>query len=144
MRKCGSCSLCCKLLELHEIPSKIGEWCEYCDPKSGCQIYSGKPKECETYKCMWLQMENVGAELRPDKSHIIFDKTSDKTICARQDADYKLSKLVMQQVKEFNKQSYSVVILRNEMKYVYLANGHTLDGVKRDIDDRSKLHRRFD
>ena len=93
---------------------------------------------------MWLQMENVGAELRPDKSHIIFDKTSDKTICARQDADYKLSKLVMQQIKEFNKQGYSVVILRDEMKYVFLTNGHTLGDVKRDIDDRSKLHRRPD
>jgi hypothetical protein len=93
---------------------------------------------------MWLQMENPGIELRPDKSHIIFNKTSDKTICARQDPDYELSKLVMQQIKEFNKQGYSVAVLRVEMKYVYLANDHTLDQVKRDIHDRSKLHGRLD
>lgn len=93
---------------------------------------------------MWLQMENAGIELRPDKSHIIFNKTSDKTICGRQDPGYELSKLVMQQIKEFNKQGYSVVILRDEIKNVYLVNGHTLDQVKRDIYDRSKLHGRPD
>ena len=93
---------------------------------------------------MWLQMENAGIELRPDKSHIIFDKASDKTICARQDPDYELSELVMQQIKEFNKQGYSVAIFKVEVAYVHLAKGHTLDQVKRDIHDRSKLYRRSD
>jgi len=143
MQECGECTLCCKLLELHEIPSKIGEWCKYCDKTKGCSIYVGKPKECDTYKCMWLEMENVGVELRPDKSHIIFNKASDKTICAMQDPDYKLDSLVMQQIKEFNKQGYSVVIRKNEMYYTYLTKGHTLKEAKRDIDGRSKLHRRL-
>ena len=144
MQKCGECTLCCKMLELHEIPSRIGEWCDHCDPINGCSIYSGKPEECETYKCMWLQMEYAGIELRPDKSHIIFNKASNKTICARQDTDFELNGLVMQQVEEFKKQGFSVVIRRDEMHYVYLAEGHTLNEAKRDINDRSKLHRRLD
>ena len=139
MQKCGGCTLCCKMLELHEIPSKIGEWCKHCDPKKGCMIYAGKPEECETYKCMWLEMENAGIELRPDNSHIIFNKASDKTICGRQDTDYELNKRAEQQIKEFNRQGYSVAVLRDEMKYVYLTDEHTMDDVKKDIDNRSKL-----
>ena len=69
----------------------------------------------------------------------IFNKASDKTICGRQDTDYELNKRAEQQIKEFNRQGYSVAVLRDEMKYVYLTDEHTMDDVKKDIDNRSKL-----
>ncbi len=36
--ECGECNICCKLLETHDMPSKRGEWCEYCNPNEGRSI----------------------------------------------------------------------------------------------------------
>ena len=134
---CGECTLCCKLLETHDIPSKIGVYCEHCDILLGCTIYSGRPKECSVYKCMWLQMENAGIELRPDKSHIIFDRISDKTICARQDFASLLSNKVINQIKRFNEEGFSVIVLYGNSKKVYLTKNQSLENVKRDFYDCS-------
>ena len=91
--ECGECNLCCKLLETHDVISKIGEYCQYCD--KGCSIYSVRPKECRDYYCMWSQMSHAGIELRPDKSGIIFDKMSGDVITARLDVDAKIKDLVI-------------------------------------------------
>lgn len=138
--KCGACTLCCKLLELHEIKSDIGVWCEHCDPKDRCRIHERKPSECATYKCTWRQMENVGEELRPDKSHIIFDKLSDNTICARQDEDYEVSNIAIKQIYAFKREGFSVIVLIGNEKQVHLAAGHTMERVKEDLNDNSSIY----
>lgn len=138
--ECGNCTLCCKLLETHDIQSDIGVYCKHCDLTEGCTIYSGRPKECSAYKCAWLQMENVGIELRPDNSHVIFDRIADKTICARQDSDYELSELVINQIKQFNKQNFSVLLLCGNLKSVHLTKGHTMKEVKKDFYDCSIIY----
>jgi hypothetical protein len=140
--ECGECTLCCKLLETHDIKTERGEICPYCSEK-GCLIYHDRPNECREYKCMWLQMDAVGIEMRPDKSHIIFDKISDTTICAIHDPDYEISKFVIGQIASFNKEGYSVVIFYGKKHSVFRLPEHDYTTIMREIDDRSKLYRRF-
>lgn len=143
MRQCGSCTLCCKLLEIHDIPSKIGEWCTKCDKTRGCTIHPTRPQECRDYQCMWSQMpETVSAKLRPSKCHIIFDKLSEQTICGMQDPDYEQHKWTALQIKEFIKQGYSVIIRVKNDNYYYLASGHSRKDIMRDFNDSSKLYNR--
>jgi len=65
-RECGSCRLCCKLLNVEQkgtLPGYEDEppirkpgwvWCrEACD--KGCRIYDARPKACREYSCLWLE-----------------------------------------------------------------------------------------
>lgn len=135
MQKCGECDLCCKLLEIHDIPSKIGEYCQYCN--KGCTIRDTRPKECSTYQCMWSQMENVGNELRPDQCGIIFDRITDDVITARLEENKLMNPLVHNQVNNFIEEGFSVLIFRGkDMKY-FLNDNHTKEYVLGAINDSS-------
>ena len=123
MRLCEECTLCCKLLETHDIPSRIGEYCNHCE--SGCKIHDKRPEECRTYQCMWSQMEKVSDDLRPDKCGIIFDRISDEVIAARIEAGKKLNGLLSAQVDYFNNEGFSVVIFRGREKKIFLNAHHT-------------------
>ena len=135
MKPCGECTLCCKLLETHDIPSEIGVYCHHC--KDGCTIYDERPKECRTYQCMWSQMETVSDELRPDKCGIIFDRISDDVIAARIEADRKLNGLLTAQVDYFNNEGFSVVIFRGREKKIFLNDRHTETDVIEILHDRT-------
>ena len=138
MQNCGECTLCCKLLEVNG--SAIGPYCHQCEVGVGCKIYDSKPVECSTYQCMWLQMNNVGEELRPDKCGIIFDRISDDVICARIEKGIKLNELVMNQIKAFNREGFSILIFRDKDSKCFLKLGHSENYVRGIINDYSKLH----
>jgi uncharacterized protein len=76
MRECGSCSLCCRLLEISaecapEIgPKPAGEWCRHC-AKPGCAVYELRPKLCADFKCQWLVDERLGPEWFPPTAGMI-------------------------------------------------------------------------
>jgi hypothetical protein len=133
MQECGECTLCCKLLETHDIPSPKGIYCKKCEPGIGCKIHATRPKECRKYQCMWSQMENVGIEMRPDNSHVLFDRITDDIICGAQDPDYELSDLVKAQISYFIREGFSVVIFRKNEKMVYVSPGHSYEKVKHDV-----------
>lgn len=141
--ECGNCTLCCKLLELHEVPSPIGILCEHCEPHVGCKIHSGKPKECEIYQCMYAQMDKVGIELRPDKSHVIFDKMSDDVICGRIEKGHKIKDFGSKQLLSFINQGFSILLFRGRESKCFLNEKHTEEYVREVVNDRSELHRRF-
>jgi hypothetical protein len=138
--KCGDCTLCCKLLELHDIPSSIGEYCKECEPGVGCKIHGSHPKECKTYKCMWLQMYAVKPEMRPDKCYVIFDKISDDVICGRLEKGHKLSPLITGQIASFVNEGFSVIVFRDKEHKTFLSRSHTEQYVLEAVNDRSKLH----
>jgi len=142
--KCGNCTLCCRLPVVPSLNKEKGVWCEFCEIGVGCKIYNVRPNECRQYQCMWSQMEHSGEELRPDKCHMLFEKVSDKTICGAQEPEYELSDLVKRQIDFFLRDGFSVIIIKKGLKTVYVAKGHSFDETKRDLNDRSKLYRRFE
>jgi hypothetical protein len=80
-RACGSCSLCCKLLQIIEpdLQKERDVWCPHCRPgQGGCSIYTdpAKPKICDSFKCLWLKGE-VPIELKPDEVRAVLTPSAD-------------------------------------------------------------------
>ena len=138
MRKCGECTLCCTLLQLNEIASKIGETCRYCD--KGCTIYNIRPQECRQYECMWLQMDEVAEELRPDKLGVIFDRAGKDVISARIGEDDEMPELALRQIESFGREGFSVVVFKGNTYKGYLHPKHTKQYVMDTIRGRAYLH----
>ena len=75
MRECGDCNLCCtgvltvKIFEHKVFP---GNACPLvCS--SGCSIFNdqARPEVCSSYRCAWLQDQNIPEYLKPNKSNFI-------------------------------------------------------------------------
>jgi hypothetical protein len=80
--RCGSCTLCCKLLEIGELEKPKDHWCTHCTPGSGCRIYENRPASCRDFACLWLQSQEeakpLPPELRPDKSKVVLYFNEDR------------------------------------------------------------------
>ena len=70
-RSCGSCTLCCKLFDVPEVPATAGKWCRHCDPGKGCRIYDTRPQACRKFFCGWMVSPGLGAEWKPERSKMI-------------------------------------------------------------------------
>lgn len=75
MRKCGDCTLCCKLLPVVELGKKGGQRCRYQRHNKGCSVYRQKamPLCCELWTCRWLVEDRTGDIRRPDRAHYVID-----------------------------------------------------------------------
>lgn len=78
-RRCGDCSLCCKLVPVAEIGKSANERCVHQRMGKGCLVYRGElfPSSCKLWSCAWLL--NDGADLlpRPDHAHYVIDTMPD-------------------------------------------------------------------
>jgi hypothetical protein len=72
-------------------------------------------------------MEKAREDLRPDKSHVMFEKFSDGIICGVIDPDYKMSKAVKKQILSFHQENYSLVMFsnRSQKPTIYAAKGRS-------------------
>ena len=98
--ECGDCTLCCDLLPVKWLQKPVNTVCKYCD--KGCMIHETKEEECKEFNCMYAQVEDIPLELRPDKSHVIFEKHSDSSIVATLDARFKMTPIAERQIKALN------------------------------------------
>jgi hypothetical protein len=79
-RRCGTCTMCCKVMGIKEIEKPSGQWCPHCLPRKGCAIYDGRPAECRTFNCDWLTAEALGPEWKPEKSKIVLVSRYHRTV----------------------------------------------------------------
>lgn len=70
-RECGSCTMCCKLIEVTELEKPQYTWCKSCKPGKGCGNYEARPSDCRTFYCNWMADLSLGDEWRPDRSKFI-------------------------------------------------------------------------
>src|SRR5262245_56261740 len=70
VRKCGECSLCCKLPRVDDVEKPSWTWCRHCDVGKGCSIYESRPNICREFKCRWLTDTDLPDEWRPDLVHL--------------------------------------------------------------------------
>lgn len=70
-KSCGTCTLCCKVLEIDELQKKAGVWCADCLPNHGCAIYSRRPDVCRDYECLWLTERSLPQTLKPERTGTI-------------------------------------------------------------------------
>lgn len=72
-RKCGDCTLCCRLVPVVELGKKAGERCQHQRYHKGCAIYGKHPVSCRLWSCKWL-VDGAAAGLpRPDRAHYVID-----------------------------------------------------------------------
>jgi len=82
-RHCGSCTLCCKLIGVHELAKPERVWCIHCDRSRGCRIYEDRPESCRTFACLWLQSgrrpanQKLPDALRPDRCRAVLTPGDD-------------------------------------------------------------------
>lgn len=87
-RKCGECTLCCKLTPIVELrkpgPSFLklaNQKCPFQRFHKGCTIYDDiqqRPRACFVWRCRWL-MSDEGTESlpRPDRAGFVIDEVPD-------------------------------------------------------------------
>ena len=123
--KCGECTLCCKLIDVPWMNSPPLEYCSKCIPGEGCGIWDTVPEDCLEYQCAYNQMSNASVNLRPDRCHIIFEKTTDDIFTGLLEPGYALNKDVLGQVNAFAREGISVLIsaFGNNVPMIFSANG---------------------
>jgi hypothetical protein len=70
-RACGACTLCCKVFDLPEFDSPVGQWCRHCAPGRGCTIHATRADLCRSFFCGWMVRPDLGPEWKPDEAHLI-------------------------------------------------------------------------
>jgi len=79
---CGSCTLCCKLLDIPVLKKPQGKWCAHCDIGKGCSIYETRPAPCHDFACVWLESQGqknpLPPDLRPDRCKVVLTFTPDR------------------------------------------------------------------
>ena len=70
-RRCGACTLCCKILRIEELAKPKGTWCRHCEAGGGCKIYEQRPSECKKFLCGFLTATELSEEWRPSKCKIV-------------------------------------------------------------------------
>lgn len=73
MRKCGECTLCCKLISVRELNKDAGQRCDHQRMGKGCAIYEKRPMSCRFWNCRWLVEDDTADLSRPDRSHYVVD-----------------------------------------------------------------------
>lgn len=79
MRRCGECTLCCRLLPVADsgLKKPAGERCQH-QRMTGCAIYSDRPTSCRLWSCAWLLDDQATAGMsRPDRAHYVVDMMKD-------------------------------------------------------------------
>lgn len=70
-RACGSCTVCCRVLEIKTLAKPAGTLCEH-NTGSACGIYEDRPAACAKWHCLWRKVEALPDELRPDRLGVMF------------------------------------------------------------------------
>jgi hypothetical protein len=86
-RRCGDCTLCCRVMAIEELDKPAGKWCRHCQPSRGCRIYENRPNECRDFNCLWLVDARFGPDWKPSKSKLVLT-TSDDGIEVRCDPTF--------------------------------------------------------
>jgi hypothetical protein len=94
-RKCGGCTLCCKLLPVPELDKPANTRCRHQSHK-GCGVYRavGFPAACAVWNCRWLVGEGTGA--RPDRAGYVVDIMPDMIVITSSETGERHELVVMQ------------------------------------------------
>ncbi|HJU32867.1 MAG TPA: hypothetical protein VJ740_15495 [Hyphomicrobiaceae bacterium] len=70
-RSCAGCTMCCKLLAVHELDKTPLAWCARCDAKAGCRAYAERPTECRDFYCGYLTDPALDERWKPSRSKLV-------------------------------------------------------------------------
>ena len=70
-RSCGSCTVCCRVLEIRALDKPAGILCRH-NTGTACGIYRERPEACARWYCLWRKIGALPDALRPDRSGVVF------------------------------------------------------------------------
>lgn len=89
MKTCGTCALCCKVLEIEPLAKPAGQWCVHVRKGRGCGVYADRPEPCRTFTCGWLATPQLGDEWKPETAKfLIRDERALGHLCLDVDPGY--------------------------------------------------------
>jgi hypothetical protein len=139
MKSCGSCSLCCKLIEVPGL-AEAGKWCPHCKPGSsagGCTIHADRPEVCQGWHCFW-RAEEWPDGLRPDRCKVIFEALPGvMTILVSVEPsrpDSWKTKRILNVMDRLRKKGRPLVVKTKNDSVIFLAEGYSKADVLRDIN----------
>jgi hypothetical protein len=65
-RACGSCMLCCKVMQVPELSKPQGAMCSHAVAGKGCTIREHRPRSCRHFFCGWRINPSIDAMWKPD------------------------------------------------------------------------------
>ncbi len=87
-RKCGDCTLCCRLVPVPVLAKKANERCKHQSYSKGCRIYARRPQPCWAYNCKWLMEDDTADLSRPDRSHYVLDPMPDYIVAQNETGEH--------------------------------------------------------
>jgi hypothetical protein len=89
MKACGTCSLCCKLLEIPALEKPAGAWCRHSVKGRGCGIHGSHPQACRVFSCGWLARADLDERWKPQTAHFLLrDELDAGQLCVDVDPGY--------------------------------------------------------
>lgn len=76
-KDCGSCMMCCQILDIPELNKPPGPDCPNCMTGGGCKIYASRPQLCRDFECDWIRERELGPMLRPDRCRVLLMEEAD-------------------------------------------------------------------
>src|SRR5215471_20912157 len=98
-RKCGQCTLCCKLLPVREVNKAANTKCRHQSTAKGCAVYRkpGRfPLSCAAWSCQWLTEAHTAKLKRPDRSGYVIDMMPDLIVQENNKTGEKTETMVLQ------------------------------------------------
>lgn len=88
-RACGTCNLCCSVLEIAPLAKPVGDLCRHALPGNGCAIHGAHPEVCKGFHCEWIRRPDLGDEWFPATAHFLLRLSPDgRSISVDVDADH--------------------------------------------------------
>lgn len=81
-RRCGGCTLCCKLLPVLELEKAAGARCRHQRGGKGCAVHDKPqmPRACQQWNCRWIAKQDTADLRRPDRVHYVIDIMPDHIV----------------------------------------------------------------
>ena len=129
IQECGSCALCCTLLEVTQVGKSANERCKYSDVVKGCTIYDHRPQMCRSFSCAWLQ-GHLTDEWFPERARMVVYSSQD-AVNVQVDPSYpdrwrqepyfsKLCELSLNGIRMTGKPGYATLVFVGPDKFLLL------------------------
>jgi hypothetical protein len=70
-RICGSCMMCCTVMQVDELNKPSGVTCSHAVAGKGCTIHDQRPRSCRRFFCGWRLDPNIDSLWKPDISGFV-------------------------------------------------------------------------
>jgi hypothetical protein len=112
-RTCGTCNLCCKIVEVTALNKPANVWCEHCDVGRGCRIYEQRSAICREFFCRYMRDPSLDARWNPATAHFLLRAENAGTLVIQVDP---------QRPEAWKREPYHST-LRERAKIVYPSGG---------------------